>query len=123
MRAIIIGPVTAAIFLAADIATAGAQMQGGVPSIGPDRSLAQNGQGRPNIPGGNGTSVPQQPPQSGSSGAPGSLSQELNRSGGVIYPPPTGDRGVVSPPNQRTSRTPVIPPPGTPGGNPEVQPK
>jgi hypothetical protein len=51
------------------------------------------------------------------------LSHQLSRSGGVIHPPPTADRGVIAPPNQGTSRTPVIPPPGTPGGNPLVQPK
>lgn len=61
------------------------------------------------------------PPQSGR--PPGSLSRELNRSGGIIHPPPSGDRAVIAPPNQRTSRMPVIKPPGTPGGNPQLQPK
>ena len=72
---------------------------------------------------GQGPAANSQIPQSGPSGAPGSLSRELNRSGGVIRPPPTHDRGVVPPPNQGVSRTPIIPPPGTPGGNPNVQPK
>ncbi|HJT09065.1 MAG TPA: hypothetical protein VJ747_19185 [Stellaceae bacterium] len=63
-------------------------------------------------------------PQQGSSTAPsGSLSDELSRSGGVVRPPSTGDQGVVAPPKAGPQSTPVIPPPGTPGGNQEVQPK
>jgi len=43
---------------------------------------------------------------------------------GVIHPPATGDKGVVTPPDTSQSMPmPVIPPPGTPGGNPSVQPK
>jgi hypothetical protein len=43
---------------------------------------------------------------------------------GVIHPPATGDKGVVAPPDTSQSMPmPVIPPPGTPGGNPSVQPK
>jgi hypothetical protein len=62
--------------------------------------------------------------QEGTSNAPsGSLSDELSRSGGVVRPPATGDRGVVAPPSAGSQSTPVIPPPGTPGGNPEIQPK
>lgn len=44
---------------------------------------------------------------------------------GVITPPPTGDTGIhaqVPNPNAGTPEE-VIPPPGTPGGNPEVQPR
>jgi|SRR6185437_8717592 len=63
-------------------------------------------------------------PQHGSSTAPsGSLSDELSRTGGVMQPPSTGDQGVVAPPRTGPQSTPVIPPPGTPGGNPELQPK
>jgi hypothetical protein len=123
MRAIIVGPLISAISLCASIALAGTQMQGAATDAGPGRSLAQNGQAQSNGPAGNGAPVPQQTPQSGSSEAPGSLSHQLSRSGGIIHPPPSADRGVVQPPNQGTSRTPIIPPPGTPGGNPLVQPK
>ncbi|HZU88736.1 MAG TPA: hypothetical protein VE993_05715 [Stellaceae bacterium] len=42
----------------------------------------------------------------------GSLSHRLSRSGGVLHPPPFSGNS-----------TPVIPPPGTPGGNPHIQPK
>ena len=63
-------------------------------------------------------------PQQGTSSAPsGSLSSELSRSGGVVRPPSTGDQGVVAPPSAGAQSTPVIPPPGTPGGNQEIQPK
>jgi hypothetical protein len=43
---------------------------------------------------------------------------------GVIPPPPTGDTGIqtqVPDPNAGTPQE-VIPPPGTPGGNPNVEP-
>jgi hypothetical protein len=94
----------AALLLCAGYGVAGAQPQGD--TTGTDR----------------GPPAQSQVPQS-SSGAQGSLSRELSRSGGVIRPPPTHDRSVVAPPNQGASRTPVIPPPGTPGGNPNVKPK
>ncbi len=103
----IIRPLMAAMFLCAGIGIAAAQTQNGATGAAPDHGPAATGQ----------------VPQSGSSPAPGSLSHELNRSGGIIRPPPTHDPGVVSPPNQGISRTPVIPPPGSPGGNPNVQPK
>jgi hypothetical protein len=44
---------------------------------------------------------------------------------GVITPPPTGDIGIhaqVPNPNAGTPEE-VIPPPGTPGGNPDIQPR
>jgi hypothetical protein len=106
--------------LCVGIGVAGAP--GATSAAGVDQRLAQNTQ-PPTVPNGNGDTIPQQQPPSGSNPAHGSLSHQLSRSGGVIHPPPTGDGGVVAPPNQGTSRTPVIPPPGTPGGNPLVQPK
>jgi hypothetical protein len=79
----------------------------------PDETQERGGSTPPSTEGHAGTSTP--PPG-------GSPSDKLSRSHGVIEPPPTGDRGVIAPrPDQ--SRTPVVPPPGTPGGNPEVQPK
>ena len=63
-------------------------------------------------------------PQQGTSAAPsGSLSDELSRSGGVVQPPATGDQGVMPPPKAGPQSTPIIPPPGTPGGNQAIQPK
>jgi hypothetical protein len=50
------------------------------------------------------------------------LSKELSQSKGVICPPAGVDPGLAVPP-VGGGRTPVIPPPGTPGGNPNVIPK
>ena len=55
----------------------------------------------------------------------GTLSDQLSRSEGVIKPPPatTVDPGIVKPtPNQGAPMV-VIPPPGAPGGDPNVRPK
>jgi hypothetical protein len=51
------------------------------------------------------------------------LSQSLSQSHGVIEPPSTGDKSVVSPLNAGKQSMPVIAPPGAPGGNENVQPK
>jgi hypothetical protein len=62
------------------------------------------------------------PGKSGSSSGP--LSDKLDRSGGVIHPPSGVDPKMQkSPPSAGPSSMPVIPPPGTPGGNPDVEPK
>jgi hypothetical protein len=50
------------------------------------------------------------------------LSTQLSERDGVIKPPENVDHSIVKPPPQ-TGAMPVIPPPGTPGGNPNVQPK
>lgn len=50
------------------------------------------------------------------------LSDKLSRSGGVICPPRSVDREIVTPP-PGGGMTPVIPPPGSPGGDPNVRPK
>lgn len=43
---------------------------------------------------------------------------------GVVRPPVTGDKGVIVPPEaSRSMPMPVIPPPGSPGGDQSVQPK
>jgi hypothetical protein len=51
-----------------------------------------------------------------------SLSDRLANSNGVICPPSDVDSNVVTPP-QGQQTMPVIPPPGTPGGDQSVQPK
>jgi hypothetical protein len=56
-------------------------------------------------------------------GPPGTLSDTLSRSGGVLTPPPTGDTEMAKPTPPTGSAMPVIPPPGTPGGDPRVIPK
>jgi hypothetical protein len=62
---------------------------------------------------------PQEPGTTGSTG--GTLSDRLERSEGVIKPPPVGDSEAVVPPPRMPSM-PVITPPGTSPTDP-VQPK
>jgi len=51
-------------------------------------------------------------------------SDRLDQSKGVIKPPQGVDPGMQVPaPGPGSQRTPVIPPPGTPGGDQSVQPK
>ena len=59
-------------------------------------------------------SAPAVPPASGSS------SSELSRSGGVITPPIGVDPQMKQTPPPSGDGMPVVPPPGTPGGNPAV---
>jgi hypothetical protein len=49
------------------------------------------------------------------------LSEKLGRTNGVICPPEVDKSISTAPPD--TGKTPIIPPPGSPGGNPNVQPK
>jgi hypothetical protein len=49
------------------------------------------------------------------------LSDKLDQGGGVICPPNV-DPGIKTPAPE-TGKMPVIPPPGSPGGDPNVQPK
>ena len=51
-----------------------------------------------------------------------SLSDHLARSDGVICPPARVDPEIKAP-TPPAGRTPVIPPPGSPGGDPNVRPK
>jgi hypothetical protein len=51
------------------------------------------------------------------------LSEQLADSGGVICPPQDVDPEMDKAAPQHGGRMPVIPPPGSPGGNPGVQPK
>jgi hypothetical protein len=51
-------------------------------------------------------------------------SEKLNKSDGVITPGRNIDPKIqVTPPDPGPTSTPVIPPPGSPGGNPNVVPK
>jgi hypothetical protein len=69
-----------------------------------------------------GQTIPQADRDSGS-GSSAPLGDRLERSNGVIRPPSGVDPGLAEPPPESGSRTPVIPPPGTPGGSREVNPK
>jgi hypothetical protein len=63
---------------------------------------------------------PQEPGSTGSTG--GTLSDKLEKSDGVIKPPPMGSEMVVRPPVSNPNAMPVITPPGTSPSDP-VQPK
>src|SRR5690348_3936496 len=62
-------------------------------------------------------SAPIEPPASGTS------SSDLGRSGGVITPPGEVDPAIKRTPPPSGARMPVIPPPGTPGGDQSIKPK
>jgi hypothetical protein len=51
------------------------------------------------------------------------LGDRLAKSDGVICPPPGVDPEMHAPAPDAGGNTPVIPPPGSPGGNPNVRPK
>src|SRR3954452_9396043 len=61
------------------------------------------------------------PGRSGSSQEP--LGKKLDRTDGVIPPPPGVDPGLTITPPHAQGTMPVIPPPGTPGGEPGLRPK
>jgi hypothetical protein len=57
-------------------------------------------------------------------GSTQSLSDKLQQSDGVIRPPETGAPDITVPaPVPDPGTTPVIPPPGSPGGNQQLDPK
>ncbi len=57
----------------------------------------------------------------GQAGEP--LADKLAKSNGVLCPPSGMDPEIRAPTPPNSGSTPVIPPPGSPGGNPNVQPK
>jgi hypothetical protein len=73
----------------------------------------------------NAQNPPKQVPTAPESTRPGvPLSDQLSESKGVIRPPGNVDPEIQTPaPDPMPNTTPVIPPPGTPGGNPNIQPK
>ncbi len=79
----------------------------------------------PNMPDPRSVPAEKMAPDMGSTGSTGeTLSEKLQRTEGVIKPPTnaTPDMTVPAPvPNPGT--TPVIPPPGSPGGNRQIEPK
>ena len=52
-----------------------------------------------------------------------SLSEQLARSDGVICQPPGVDPDIRAPTPEGGRMMPVIPPPGSPGGDPNIRPK
>jgi hypothetical protein len=53
----------------------------------------------------------------------GAKENKLQREDGVIKPPANIDPGMAEKPPETGGRMPVIPPPGSPGGNPSLHPK
>lgn len=79
-------------------------------------SPAQNCTPTQAVPGDNGIVTRSQPNQP--------LTDKLAKSDGVLCPPPTGASDMRVPaPDAGASKMPVIPPPGSPGGDPSVRPK
>jgi hypothetical protein len=69
-------------------------------------------------------STPVPAPQTEGQAPSDDLSHRLDRSRGVIRPQGDVDPGIsAAPPASDSSAMPVIPPPGSPGGDPRVQPK
>ena len=106
-----------------------AMVLGGVPGVAfaaPAVAFAQAGgavESPPPSAGGD-KAAPAQPEEDLSASSTGSLSHQLNRSGGVIHPPTNIDPGLTHlAPDLGPHSMPVIPPPGTPGGNPDIKPK
>ena len=104
------GGVAAILMLAMPTALAQSERPAAPPSVSPPaRSECSPDVGR---------TTPRSPETTGSR----SLSEQLSESKGVICPPAGVDPGISVPP-VGGGRTPVIPPPGTPGGDPNVVPK
>jgi hypothetical protein len=65
-----------------------------------------------------------EPNEPSSTGSTGTLSDKLEKSDGVIRPPETATPDITVPaPVPNPGTTPVIPPPGSPGGDQTVNPK
>jgi len=71
----------------------------------------------------NGRAVTDQPVSPTNPPSSGSTSSDLARSGGVITPPANVDPQMKRVPSHSADPMPVIPPPGTPGGDPSAKPK
>jgi hypothetical protein len=66
--------------------------------------------------------APSPPPEKIAPAGP-DMSSRLSQQKGTIDPPNVDPGMAVSPPAHSGGMTPVIPPPGSPGGNPSVVPK
>lgn len=67
------------------------------------------------------TPTPSGPKTPNTTGSGGNLSDTLAQSDGVLCPPNVDPQ--IHAPTPDVGKMPVIPPPGSPGGNPNVQPK
>ena len=69
------------------------------------------------------TPTHQKVPEAAGSGSSEPLGDKLNRSSGVIRPPAGIDPGLTQSPPASGSNMPVMPPPGSAGGERDVNPK
>jgi hypothetical protein len=67
--------------------------------------------------------APNDPTSTGSTGSGPNLSEKLNKSHGVIRPRSGIDPEMTAPAPNANTPMPVIPPPGSAGGNPSIDPK
>jgi hypothetical protein len=67
------------------------------------------------------TPTPQAPGMPNETTGSGNLSDKLARSDGVLCPPNVDPD--IKAPTPNVGKMPIIPPPGSPGGDPNVQPK
>lgn len=112
-------PLALAAVLGAALAWAPA-MAAGAPGTTPEGSAnpsVSHGPKNPALPQAPGAGDEASPPSAQAPTAPDATPD------GVIPPPHTGDSNVLPPPDQGTAKTPVIPAPGTPGGDPDVTPQ
>jgi hypothetical protein len=109
--------VTAGLLLAATAATSSMAAPPSDPKACEPGSISRLEQPPTKAPG---TADPSVTTGSGANQNP-TLSDRLAQSGGVLCPPNVDPDIRVPPP--AGGRTPVIPPPGSPGGDPNVQPK
>jgi hypothetical protein len=101
--------------LATALATGGALAQNNAPSD--PMACAPGERMQPGEHGGQpGAKLPDQPSTTGKN-----LSDRLARNNGVICPPSVDPH--IKAPTPEVGKMPVIPPPGTPGGDQSVQPK
>jgi hypothetical protein len=94
-------------------------------SAGAQTPILPPQQQSPNMPAPQSTIPEKVAPQDPSStGSTGTLSDKLERSDGVIRPPTGIDPDITArAPDPDPGTTRVIPPPGTPGGDPTLDPK
>jgi hypothetical protein len=71
----------------------------------------------------NGRTTTDQPAPLTAPPSSGTTSSDLARSGGVISPPADVDPQMKRTPSHSADPMPIVPPPGTPGGDPSVKPK
>ena len=105
-------------FAAVALLGAAAQAQPNGASPRDSKACAPGAESHLNMPD---TPTPRAPQTPNTTGSGSSLSDKLAQSDGVLCPPNV-DPGIKAP-TPETGNMPVLPPPGSPGGDPSVRPK